>query len=90
MLKDMLKYFRLPGDQGIIDGQVVLYANHDTYLSYKTRDIPSGPAPKVIVFKGAIYGDTGTYDAHSFRIYEDNLGVHKHKSLSDNEDFKIY
>lgn len=81
MFKTILSYLPLFHDHGIIDGQVILTKKWGA-IPYRTRDIPSGPAPKVILHKGDIFVDTGKYDDASFRIYEKDLDVHKHSSSS--------
>lgn len=81
MIKTILKYLKLFHDSGIVDGQVVL--DKTWGYPYKTRDIPDGPAPKVIVHSGLFFGDTGKYDSEGFRIYEQDLGIYKHTSLGE-------
>jgi hypothetical protein len=80
MFKRLFSFIR---DPGIIDGYVVLYPKDDPYLLHRTRTIPEGPAPKVIIFKKKIYTDTKRYDANGFRIYIEDEGVYRYTSFND-------
>lgn len=81
-MSNFLNYLRLFHDSGIVDGLAILIKEDGSY-PYMTRDIPDGPAPKVILFNEKLYVDTGKYNTEGFRIYKENLGVYKHTSYGE-------
>lgn len=59
---------------------VVLRENPPKHIPYRTGGISLNPPPKVVVFDGKLFSDTGRYENYGhvwFRIYAEGYGVHQ-------------